>query len=81
MFTVREEIGKGGHESHQNAWISLRDFTLGSTPKLTPMQLSSRVSFSWVLANREKLSSVLCELSPRQLVSSRPARGTQLVFW
>lgn len=75
MSAVREEIGKGGHESNQNAWVSLRDFTLGSTTKLTPMQLSSRFSFSCVLAKIEKLISLLCELSPRQLVSSRPARG------
>lgn len=50
LAAVGEKIGKVGMKLTRMHGFSLINFTLGSTRKLCPMQLSSRFSFSCVLA-------------------------------
>lgn len=50
LAAVGEKIGKVGMKLTRMHGFSLINFTLGSTPKLCLMQLSSRFSFSCVLA-------------------------------
>lgn len=64
----------------ENASVSLRDFTLRSTPKLTSMQLSSRFTFSYMLVKDCSQLPTMWVFLPRQLASSKARKGDTEVY-